>query len=137
MKTGICFAFIFAILMVTLPGMADNTIPTSKKDNWVLLGTQAVDYLIDRDEVEIDPNSGPYSELKFTVKNGPINMHKCTLHFMDGTTKDVDFSDEVKSKTERIIDFNGSNQQLDKVTFWYDTKNQSPTKATFEVWGKK
>ena len=136
MKTAI-LSVVVAALMITSPGMADNTKDAITKDNWVLLGTKSVDYLIDRDEVEIDPNSGPYSELKFTIKNGTINMHKCTLHFMDGTTKNVDFSGEVKSKNERIVDFKGSNQQLDKVTFWYDTKYQSPTKATLEVWGKK
>lgn len=102
---------------------------------WSLLGSRTVDYLIDRDEIVMEASA--FNELKFSVKNGPLSMHKCTLHFIDGSTKDIEFPDNVKASTERTIDLKGSNKKLDKVIFWYDTSNKSEVKAIVELWGKK
>jgi hypothetical protein len=134
MKTIISLTFMVAVLLTTLPGIAKKNAPINT-DSWTLLGSHQVDYLIDRDEIDIV--NGTYDELKFMVKNGTLNMHKCTVYFADGTNRDIDFSDEVKASNERIVDFKGSNKIIDKVTFWYDTTGKSATKATLEVWGKK
>ncbi len=108
---------------------------STKAEGWSLLGSRTVDYLIDRDEIVID--ASVFTELKFAVKNGPLSMHKCTLHFSDGSMKDVEFPDNVKASTERNIDMKGSNLKLDKVIFWYDTNTKSDVKAVVELWGKK
>ncbi|HEX5169091.1 MAG TPA: hypothetical protein VFW11_07940 [Cyclobacteriaceae bacterium] len=107
------------------------------KDDWVLLGTRTVDYLIDHDEVDLKNGNENLSSLKFTVRNGTLNMHKCTIHFTDGETTNLDFSDNSTGPAaERIVDLKGSHRSIDKVTFWYDTKTNSDNKAVLEVWGK-
>mgnify|MGYP003413961822 FL=1 len=64
-------------------------------------------------------------------------MHKCTVHFADGETKDIEFSEEVnKANDGRMMDLKGSNRKIEKVTFWYDSKNSSDSKSIVEVWGK-
>lgn len=108
---------------------------TNKTDNWVLLGSHVVDYTLDRDVVSLKDGSDLYTGLKFKVNNGPINLHKCTVHFSNGETQDVSFSTNVNDG--RLIDLHGNTRKIDKVTFWYDTKNSADKKAVVEVWGKK
>ncbi len=114
---------------------AQTKTASARIDSWSLLGSRTVDYLIDRDEIVVEAST--FIELKFSVKNGTLSMHKCTLHFTDGSTKDVEFPENVKASSERVIDLKGSNLKLDKVIFWYDTNNKSDVKAVVELWGKK
>jgi hypothetical protein len=96
-----------------------------------------VDYTLDRDVITITDNQY-FTQLKFIVKNGTLNMHKSTVHFVGGDTKVIPFSDEMnKSNDGRMLDLKGSNKAIEKVTFWYDTKNDSNNKSIVELWGKK
>jgi len=128
----VAFVLIISNAQMSFAQMADKSF-----DGWTLLGTRTVDYTLDRDVVAITDKQ-LFTELKFTVKNGTLNMHKCTVHFADGETKDITFSNEVnKSNDGRILDLKGSNRTIEKVTFWYDTKNESNNKSIVELWGKK
>jgi len=137
MKNRILIAIFMATAVIAQSTITSaQTITTSAKtDSWTLLGSRTVDYLIDRDEIAVEATV--FNELKFTIKNGTLSMHKCTLHFADGSTKDIEFPDNVKASTERTVDIKGSNLKLDKVIFWYDTNHKSDAKAVVEVWGKK
>ena len=107
-------------------------------DTWTLLGTRTVDYTLDRDVVDLKESGEYFQTLKFIVKNGTLNMHKCTVHFADGDTKVIELSDEMnKSNDGRILDLRGSNRKIEKVTFWYDSKNDSKNKSIVELWGKR
>ncbi|HOX81921.1 MAG TPA: hypothetical protein PLJ60_11805 [Chryseolinea sp.] len=137
MKKRILIAIFIAtsVIAQTSISSAQAVMASAKTDSWTLIGSRTVDYLIDRDEISIEPSV--FNELKFTIKNGTLSMHKCTLHFADGSTKDIEFPDDVKASTERTVDMKGSNLKLDKVIFWYDTDHKSDVKAVVEVWGKK
>ncbi|MEO7991836.1 MAG: hypothetical protein ABI663_19940 [Chryseolinea sp.] len=137
MKSRISIAFFIAVIMIAQckTVLAQTVIANARTEGWSLLGSRTVDYLIDRDEIVIDAST--FTALKFEVKNGALSMHKCTLHFSDGSMKDVEFPDNVKASTERVIDLKGSYLKLDKVIFWYDTNIKSDTKAVVELWGKK
>ena len=107
-------------------------------DGWLLLGARTVDYTLDRDAVSVEDSKTTFTSLKFIVKNGTLNMHKCTVHFKNGDTQDIVFSDEVnKTNDGRMMDLKGNSRAIEKVTFWYDTKNVSDKKSIVEVWGKK
>ncbi|HPH45840.1 MAG TPA: DUF2541 family protein [Chryseolinea sp.] len=106
-------------------------------DSWKLLGTRVVDYTIDRDVVTLNPSKIDITGLKFIVKNGKINMHKATIHFAIGDKQEIDFADQVNATNDgRIVELKGNSRAIEKVTFWYDTKNGGKDKATVEVWGK-
>ena len=107
-------------------------------DGWTLLGTCTVDYTLDRDVVSVKETMEIFTALKFIVKNGTINMSKCIVHFMDRDTKDIAFADEVNKMNDGLmLDLKGSNRRIEKVVFWYDTKNSSNNKSIVELWGKK
>ena len=107
-------------------------------DSWTLLGTRTVDYSLDRDVVDLKESGEYFQTLKFIVKNGTLNMHKCTVHFADGESRVIELTDEMnKSNDGRILDMRGSNRKIEKVTFWYDSKNNSNNKSIVELWGKR
>ncbi|MEQ1585902.1 MAG: hypothetical protein ABL895_08500 [Cyclobacteriaceae bacterium] len=137
MKKRTILTILAVVLVMTQAQMAFAQMADKSLDGWTLLGTRVVDYTLDRDVVAIT-DTQYFTELKFVVKNGTLNMHKCTVHFAGGDTKDIAFADEVnKSNDGRILDLKGSNKTIEKVTFWYDTKNESTNKSIVELWGKK
>lgn len=137
MTTKKVVATITAIITIAVASVSTAQTENILKDNWVILGSRTVDYAIDRDVIPIN-NREIFTALKFTVKNGTLNMHKCTVHFTDGDSRIIEFSDDGnKPNEERIMDLKGSYRTIEKVTFWYDTKNSSEKKSVVEVWGRK
>jgi len=108
---------------------------SAKAENWAFLGSHVVDYTLDRDVVSLQESTVTFTGLKVTVNNGPINLHKCTVHFSNGETQDVSFSTAINDG--RLIDLYGNSRGIEKITFWYDTKNSADKKAVVEIWGKK
>lgn len=106
--------------------------------DWQQLGTRVVDYTLDHDVVSLNNSKEAFTSLKVTVKNGSLNMHKATVHFANGDKQDIDFAEVVTPESGgKIIDLKGNDRIIEKVTFWYDTRQKSTEKATVEVWGKK
>lgn len=130
-------AGLFLVMVVQLAGAqtADKRTTPSIPENWVLLGSHVVDYTIDRDVIKLDDTANIFVALKFKVNNGPINLHKATVDFAEGDDQDLSFSTDASGA--RVIDLNGNKRKIDKITFWYDTKNSADKKAVVEVWGKK
>jgi len=137
MKIKNLFAIVIALMVFTHThvslAQANKTL-----DGWLLLGARTVDYTLDRDVVSVEDSKTTFTSLKFVVKNGTLNMHKCTVHFKNGDTQDIEFSEAVnKTNDGRMMDLKGNSRAIEKVTFWYDTKNSSDKKSIVEVWGKK
>jgi hypothetical protein len=139
MKRVSLFAILPTILLLVQAPLSFAQPKADKSlDSWTLLGTRTVDYTLDRDVVDFKDAGENFQTLKLIVKNGTLNMHKCTVHFADGDTKVIELTDEMnKSNDGRILDLKGSNKRIDKVTFWYDSKNNSKDKSIVELWGKR
>lgn len=106
--------------------------------DWTQLGSRVVDYTLDHDVVSLNNSKEAFTSLKITVKNGSLNMHKATVHFANGDKQDIEFPEVVTAEAGgRVIDLKGNDRVIEKVTFWYDTRQKSDQKATIEVWGKK
>ena len=137
MKTKGFIAFFMAIIMIALAQVshAQTAVKdkTAVKESWVFLGTRIIDYTLDHDIIPLSESAQAFTTLKFKVKDGPINLHKCTVHFVNGETQDVDFTASTEGS---IIDLKGNTRHIEKVTFWYDTKNEQKYKCVVEVWGK-
>lgn len=137
MKTKTVVAILFAFVMIaqaqiTFAQKADKVL-----DGWTLLGTREVNYTIDRDVISLKELNHSITGIKFIVKNATINMHKATVHFKNGDTQDIEFADEVNAANDgRLMELKGNSRPIEKVTFWYDTKNKPTDKSTVEVWGK-
>jgi hypothetical protein len=137
MKTKNIVAFVVAVILMTQVNFAIAQKLSKALDGWTLLGTRAVDYAIDRDVVSLQEMKMSITGLKFIVKNGTLNMQKATVHFKNGDTQEMTFAEEVNASNDgRLWDLKGNSRAIEKVTFWYDSKNEQKYKCVVEVWGK-
>ncbi len=98
---------ILATFMVLVQAQSSFAQVTADKslDSWTLLGTRTVDYTLDRDVINFQESGEYFQTLKFIVKNGTLNMHKCTVHFADGDSKVIELSEEMNRTNDgRILD---------------------------------
>lgn len=131
-KLAVAFMFLLAIIFSAYSSFAQN------KLTWDKIGTETVDYTIDHDVVSLNKSQQTYTALKIKVLNGSLNVHKATVHFVNGENQDFELG-EVLSKDNdgKLIDLVGNKRLIEKVTFWYDTENKNNEKAVIEVWARK
>lgn len=125
-------AFVMAFFFVGFSTQAQN------KLTWDQLGTHTVDFSLDRDVVSLKNTQEAYTAVKIKVTSGVVNVHKATIHFANGDKQDANLPEVVSANSDgKVIDLVGNKRVIEKITFWYDTKNSSKEKAVIEVWGKK
>lgn len=128
-----CFVTLFALL--NAPGAQAQT--NSGSEEWQQLGTHVVDYTLDYDVIPVTYKKGTFTSLKLRVTDGNINMHRCMITYENGDKQEIEIKHQFTANSEKVVDLKGNNRIIEKVTFWYDTKNASSRKAAVEVWGKK
>ena len=125
------FIFGFIILLMCL---VDSN---AQKPRWELLGMRKVSYKLDWDVIPVTWREGSFNAIRIVVKNGSLNMNKCIIHFENGGTKEVALRHNFSGKSaSRIIDLPGNKRLIEKIVFWYDTKNVSGRRATVHVYGR-
>ena len=109
----------------------------STTEEWQQLGTRVVDYSLDYDVIPVTYKKGTFTTVKIKVNDGNINMHRCMITFENGDKQEIEIKYQFTAGSEKTIDLKGNNRIIEKVSFWYDTKDKSSQKAVVEVWGKK
>jgi Protein of unknown function (DUF2541) len=113
------------------------TFQADTKGPWEHLGTRKVDYMLDRDEIMVTRMEGTFTALKFMVKHSPVDINKMVVHFGNGEVQEIEVRDRIRAGGEsRVIDLPGNRRVIQKVVFWYDTKNYASRKGVVELWGK-
>lgn len=104
---------------------------------WEHLGSRKIDYALDRDEIVVTAAEGRFTGLKFMVKRSAINLHKVVIHYGNGETQELDHRHTIPAGGESpVIDLPGNKRVIQKVVFWYDTKNVAARKGVIELWGR-
>lgn len=110
---------------------------TTDRAGWERLGTRKVNYGLDRDEIFVTAKDGIFSALKIKVKRGGINMHKLVVHYGNGETDEIELRQNFAPGSEsRVLDLVGNKRIIQKVVFWYDTKNIARRRGVVELWGR-
>jgi hypothetical protein len=110
----------------------------AQRDNWVRLGSRKVNYTVDRDEIPVTYRGGAFESIRVVVTGGSMNMHKCVVHFENGGVQEIDLRHTfTRASSSRVIDLRGNKRFIEKIVFWYDTKNLSRGRATVTVFGKQ
>ena len=126
--------FIIIGLAIMMASVNDSN---AQKPRWELLGMRKVSYKLDRDVIPVTWREGSFNAIRIVVKNGSLNMKKCIIHFENGGAKEVALRHNFAGKsTSRIIDLPGNRRLIEKIVFWYDTKNVSRRRATVLVYGR-
>ena len=124
----------FAIIL--LIAVSATISSTAQQGTWEHLGSRTVDYGLDKDVIPVTWRDGAFDAIKFEVKGGALNMHKVIVHFENGGTQEVNTVHTfTKGSWSRTIDLVGNNRLIEKIVFWYDTKNFSRKKAVITVFG--
>ncbi|HOX81935.1 MAG TPA: hypothetical protein PLJ60_13975 [Chryseolinea sp.] len=135
MKTKYLLVLTLAIVALGQPQKSFAQEAASTTDEWTFLGNCRADYTLDHDVIAITEGSSHITALKFIIKQGTLMMHRCTIYFSDGGTKDVEFLDEVNYAANGItMNIPDSEKTIDGVSFWYDTQDISDKKSIVEVW---
>lgn len=114
-----------------------NTHLTAQNFKWEHLGSRKVNFGVDKDVIPVTWREGKFNAIKIVVTGGNLNMHKCIIHFENGGTQDVELRHNFsRGSDSRVIDLPGNNRFIEKVVFWYDTKNFSRRRATVSVFGR-
>lgn len=125
------------VMFVVLIGCASSKSASAEPPaRWEVLGEKRVNYRMDRDVMNIN-NREAYKQIKIAVNGGSLNMYRATIYFENGGSQEVDLRNNFnRGSSSRTIDLNGNMRRINKIVFWYDTKNYSRRKATLTVLGK-
>lgn len=116
---------------------AVTDLSAQKRVRWELLGSRKVDYRLDRDVIPVTWREGAFDAIRIVVKDGALNMHRCVIHFENGDKEEVALRHQFRrGSASRLIDLPGNKRLIEKIEFWYDTKNFSGEKATVLVYGR-
>ncbi|MBK7233173.1 MAG: DUF2541 family protein [Saprospiraceae bacterium] len=136
MKINICVIALVLLNFLTINNFSIAQ-GTARPDKWTKLGSRLVNHGLDKDEILVKAYEEHFDAIQIRVKKSGINMHRCVVHFGDGSTQEIELKQEFKQgEQSRLINLDGTNRIIRKVVFWYDTKNYRRKKALVEVWGK-
>ncbi len=108
-----------------------------KAQSWEVIGKKTVNYAVDHDEMIVTSARGDFKAIKIRVTKAALNMHRCVVHFGNGSQQEIELKNNFAPGSEsRIIDLNGSDRVINRITFWYDTKNHAPRRAVVTVFAK-
>jgi hypothetical protein len=104
---------------------------------WEFLGKRIVNYTLDRDVIPVTWREGSFNALRFEVKDGALNMRRCIVFFGNGEKQEIELRHNFgRGGNSRVIDLVGNNRLIDRIEFWYDSKNFSRSRAEVLVYGR-
>ena len=107
------------------------------QDTWTKLATRNITKRADRDVIKVGAAKGNFSAIRITIRQAPINMHRCVVHFANGTSQTIKLRKNFKrGQSSASHDLRGPDRRIDRVEFWYDTVNAARTRASLELWAK-
>ena len=111
---------------------------TSTKEGWHKIGETTVNLKKDTDEILVI-GENRFTELKFVVKETPIDIISLKLHFSEGNDQTVKVNSPIKANGEsHKISLTGGERKIEKIIFVYKTlPNRQDDKAHVEIWGYK
>jgi hypothetical protein len=129
----IALGFMGALTPAT-PALADN----DKFPGYEKIGSKKVDFVGDKDTVEITSKEGRFTSIYIAVDDGDLVMHDINIVFGDGTKQSPDVRVEFEQGSRsRKIDLEGEARFIKEVNFKYRSKVKGfKGKATVEIWGK-
>ncbi|MCB9235909.1 MAG: hypothetical protein H6581_29950 [Bacteroidia bacterium] len=136
---ALVFATVFSLKASAIylePGQ-DAREASFQQVRWERLGARNVNYGLDHDEILVTAAEGKFTAVKLFVKKAPINMHRMVIHFANGADQEVELRNTIPAGGEsRVIDLEGGQRIIRRVSFWYDTKGIMTRKGSLILWGR-
>ena len=133
-KTRVIFVII-SLVCFQFPALTQDKISSAKA--WQLMATSEVDYILDFVSFELDSTSNPYTSIKLKVKEGELNIYKCTVYFIDGFRQETELSKYLENGNDgKIINLLGNQKAINRIQIKFDPKEKIEDKSVVEIWGK-
>ncbi len=122
------------VLLLSITSL--TSVATAQQGTWERLGSRKVDRRVDHDEIMVTWTDGFFDAIKIVVTGAPLNMHKCVVHFGNGSSQEIELKQNfAQGSDSRVVDLKGNNRIINRISFWYDTKGTYRGKATVTVFG--
>lgn len=111
-------------------------IASSPESKWKYLGARSVNYELDKDIIRVGLNERGFKRLKVVVRGGGLNMHRMEVVYGNETRDNIPLRCNFNRRSDsKIIGLKGGKRIIEKIVFWYDTKNLARRKAKVVVYG--
>ena len=130
---------LFTLLIIGVMGLFSSFAVHSNLNlkNWKYLGNQRVNFGLDKDVIRVPAGSGVFAKLKLNVSHGSLHMHRMVVVYGNGSRQEMKIKHHFnRGSSSRIIDLKGNKRVINKVIFWYDSKNRSRRKAVIHLYGR-
>jgi len=128
-----------ALLALTLTAalLTAGAALAGKQAGWERLGERHVTDRIDHDEITVTSAKGDFKALRIRVKGHAVQIHDMKVHFANGRTQDVSLRTVIPAGGEsRVIDLEGTDRVIRRVTFVYDAQTLGGRQATVVLFGR-
>jgi hypothetical protein len=125
------------LLAMSILAPAFTAPEVSAPGRWEKLGSRKVNYRLDRDVIHLGVAERTFTRLKIQITGGSVHMHRMIVEYRNGQKETIPLKHHFRRGTDsRVIDLEGRRRIIKDITFWYDSANLSPTRATIHVFGK-
>ncbi|NUN48197.1 MAG: hypothetical protein HUU15_05130 [Candidatus Brocadiae bacterium] len=106
------------------------------KERWEKLGSRQVDFVADKDSIEVGAVEGRFNAVRIDVDDGNIDMWNIRIEFGNDEHHSPDTRIEFnKNSRSRVIDLPGDARVIRKISFWYKSEFKKG-RATVHVFGR-
>lgn len=128
---------ILLLAALTLILLSAGVALAGKEHGWERLGERKVNDRVDHDEILVTSAKGDFKSLKILVRDHAVQFRDMKVHFGNGGTQDVQLRAVIAEGGEsRVIDINGSDRVIRKVSFVYDSQSLGGKPATVVLFGR-
>jgi hypothetical protein len=131
-------AFVLVPLVVIASLACAARAGARQAQEWVALGQREVTDRLDHDLITVTARRGDFRRIKLTVQRAPVDFHRVTIHYGDGSNQEVELRSTIRAGGEtRAIDLTGKDRVIRSVEFWYDAKTIRGRRAAIHLFGMR
>jgi hypothetical protein len=127
----------YALLFVAGVLLSFTSIHSGKVIRWEVIGHKKVDTRFDRVEIPIKIESNKSQAIRFSINNGPLEIHHAKLHFNDGEVQTIPLRRKYKAgNMSKIVDLRGGLRNIVKCELHYIPDRLAKSSPVIEFWAR-
>lgn len=128
--------FVMAALVFSSLSLQARVHPSHSPMKWTHLGTTVANSRVDRDEIRVGLGEGTFDYLKIRVDGAALEVHKVTVYFSNGQTRELPVRQVIRAGSETLpIKLGLRERGIRKIVFWYETIRDG-RRARVSVWAR-
>ena len=132
-RISVClFTIMSAVLTFVQPAAAQK----GDRDNWELLGSQKVGFLVDRDVIKVGRREGRFEKIQLRARDNDVYILDLKVVFHNNDVQDIQVREDLRAgRSTRPLDLKGGDRVIKEIQIVYRAKPNFKGSAVVEVWG--